>query len=138
ALGLSLSEGTTHLTDAPNLIASQGFLHDSDERAIARKEDAVQFTLLRVLRGDVEANECLACTRDTRHEADGLCPAGAAVADNLLDGARRGREVLDASVTPRDLCDAMSGVERHCGLDNCGGRLVSTCFPFFRANLFWS
>ena len=71
-----------------NFIASQRFPQHSDKRPISRKENGVcRLILISTLSSDVQANQCLACSRHTGDKANKFSLVCSCFIDQLLNAA---------------------------------------------------
>src|SRR5437868_2368416 len=95
-------------------IEGERLSQDINERFISRQKNAVQvFGLVAALCCDVQSNQSLSCTRNTRYEAHRFERRSPCLFDNLRECRGGCREINCCRVTSRNLTDRMLVVKRH-------------------------
>lgn len=115
---------------ARDCISCQGLSKDSNQRAVARKKDAVSCTLLvQMPIRDVEPHKRFARARYACYKANDLLTGIACVLNNLVNCFRCSSKVLRAGITSRDRFHRMACIQRARRFDDRRCWQIAAHFP---------
>src|SRR6185312_16692214 len=127
------SRFTDAQTQARVFIARQRLAQHVDQGTVAgQKYRVLVLVHAGSLGNKIQASQCLACTRNTGHEANRLLVISLRLLDNLHKVRICDTQIFPAGVRTRDLLHAMVAIKCLSGLDNRWRRLVSAGHPFAR------